>query len=312
MKVFIPHRIFLVVLVALLAGCASKEKKYGSNFPVTDLAINKELNCAERPTVTIFIHGTRIFPKFYAQELFYSPEGFNHISAIEEASHMHSIAHALEESDPQKYSYEQFYTFGWNGNLDFQERKKASEGLYKALKELSAVYIGQYGIRPRLRIITHSHGGNVALNLAVVAKEGQDALFFVDELIMLAVPVQQKTKDLVAEPCFGRIYSLSSSNDVVQVIDPQGLYKQNDNVPLFSERYFKAYPHVLQAQIKIQGHFLMHIEFLMEKLFKHLPAIVDIMDTWHSIAQKQSRPIVHIPTIDVHNETIKIYPKLRY
>jgi len=310
MKVFIPHRIFLVVLVALLAGCAGKEKKDGSNFPVADLPVTKELSYAERPTVTIFIHGTRIFPKFYAQELFYSPEGFNHISAIEEASHMHTIAHALEDSAPQKYSYEQFYTFGWNGNLDFQERKKASVDLYKALKELSALYVDQRGMRPRLRIITHSHGGNVALNLAAVAKEGHDALFFVDELIMLAVPVQQKTKDLVSGTCFGRIYSLFSSNDIIQVIDPQGIYEQNTDSPIFSERYFNAYPHVLQAKIKIQGHFLMHIEFLMEKLFKYLPSIVDAMDTWYSIAQKQPRPITQIPTIAVHNENIKIYPKL--
>lgn len=311
MKVFIAYKRLLIVLVVLLAGCARKENNADSVFHSAGIPVTKGLNCAERPTVTIFIHGTRIFPKFYAQELFYSPEGFNHISAIEEASHMHTIARALEDSDPQKYPYEQFYTFGWNGNLDFKERKKASEDLYKALKELCAIYVDQYGIRPRLRIITHSHGGNVALNLAAVAREGHDTLFFVDELIMLAVPVQQKTKDLVTEPSFGRIYSLFSSNDMIQVIDPQGIYKKNIDAPIFSERYFNAYPHVLQAKIKMQGHFLLHIEFLMEKLFKHLPAIVDIMDTWYSIAQKQPRPITHIPTIAVHNETIKIYPQIR-
>lgn len=311
MKACIPCRVFLVVFLAFLFGCFSKEKHADSICHTASIPITKELDCAERPTVTIFIHGTRIFPKFYVQELFYSPEGLNHISALEEASHMHTIARALEKSDPQRYPYEQFYTFGWNGNLDFKERKKASEDLYKALKELCIVYIDHYGIRPRLRIITHSHGGNVALNLAAVARESHDTLFFVDELIMLAVPVQQQTKDLVAEPCFGRIYSLFSSNDMIQVIDPQGLYNKNIDAPIFSERYFKAYPHVLQAKIKMQGHFLLHIEFLMEKLFKHLPAIVDIMDTWYSIAQKQPRPITHIPTIAVDNDTIKIYPQIR-
>jgi len=98
---------------------------------------------------------------------------------------------------------------------------------------------------------------------------------------------------------------------MIQVIDPQGLYNKNIDAPIFSERYFKAYPHVLQAKIKMQGHFLLHIEFLMEKLFKHLPAIIDIMDTWYSISQKQPRLIIHIPTIAVDNDTIKIYPQIR-
>jgi len=312
MKNFIPYRMVLVISIVLLTGCASQEKKDGELLPDADFLVTKELRCVDRPTVTVFIHGTRIFPKFYAQELFYSPEGFTHISDIEQASHMHTIARALQEASPQKYPYEQFYTFGWNGNLDFQERKKASEVLYKALKELSALYVDQCGVRPRLRLITHSHGGNVALNLAGVAREGDDPLFFVDELILLAVPVQQKTKDLVAEPCFGRIYSLFSSNDMIQVIDPQGIYKENIDAPIFSERHFKEYPHVFQARIKMQGRFLLHIEFLMEKLFKHLPAIVDSMDAWYSIAQNQSLSCAEVPIIDVQNEEITISPTLRY
>jgi hypothetical protein len=35
------------------------------------------------------------------------------------------------------------------------------------------------------------------------------------------------------------------------------------------------------------------------------------MDTWYSIAQKQPRLIIHIPTIAVDNDTIKIYPQIR-
>jgi len=57
---------------------------------------------------------------------------------------------------------------------------------------------------------------------------------------------------------------------------------------------------------------LLHIEFLMEKLFKHLPAIVDSMDAWYSIAQNQSLSCAEVPIIDVQNEEITISPTLRY
>lgn len=46
--------------------------------------------------------GTRIFPKFYAQELFYSPEEFQNIAETEAGSHMHTIAHALAKADPKR------------------------------------------------------------------------------------------------------------------------------------------------------------------------------------------------------------------
>lgn len=300
--------VVLVTMVLVLSGCLHQNEHFGIVSPVVVCEPMIVPDCPDS-MMTVFIHGTRIFPKFYAQELFYSPEGFRHISQIEEASHMHTIAHELEQADPKRFSHKSFYTFGWNGNLDFQERKNVAQSVYQALKELSDSYLNKYGKRLRLRIITHSHGGNVALNLAAVAKELRDPKFYVDELILLACPVQQETKNFVADPVFGRVYSLSSRYDVLQVVDPQGLYPNNDKAPVFSERYFEAHPHLLQAQVKLYGRFLFHIEFLMKNFFVHLPAIMDALDSWYSPLESASKGASKVPIVDAHRKKVKIYPK---
>jgi heme/copper-type cytochrome/quinol oxidase subunit 2 len=309
MNTFISFFILLSMVSVVVVWFLRKKRAHHDAQSVGRGQVPESVHCSI-PTITIFIHGTRVFPKFYIQELFYSPEGLTHISAIERASHMHTIARTLEQADPERYPYEYFYAFGWSGVLSFQGRQKAAIDLYGALKNISAAYVGAHVIRPRVRIITHSHGGNVALNLAGVSKDVGDTSFFIDELIMLAVPVQQKTKDLVVAPCFGRVYSLSSSCDVLQIIDPQGLYAHNDRGPFFSERYFKGCPAVLQASIKMRGCFVMHIEFLMKKFFKHLPAITGIMDAWYTRAHKLSLPMRQVPTIDVRDGMITISPQL--
>ena len=293
----------------LLSGCLHKHELPAAPSPIVvhgPVAVSDNASSM----VTVFIHGTRIFPKFYAQELFYSPDGFKNIASLEADSHMHTIAHALEKADPKRFSYASFYTFGWNGNLDFNERKKAAGDFYNALKEFSKTYVNMHGKSPKLRIITHSHGGNVALNLAAVAKELHDPMFHVDELILLACPVQHETKDFVVDPIFGQIYSLSSRNDILQVIDPQGLYPNDDEAPLFSERYFDVHQHLLQAKVKMSGRYIVHPEFLAEKFFIRLPEMMDTIDVWQRPLKAVGMGSKKIPTIDVHSKAIKIYPKI--
>jgi hypothetical protein len=230
--------------------------------------------------ITVFIHGTRIFPKFYLQELFYSPDGLQKVTDLEPANHMHAIVHELVKADPCRFSYGLFYTFGWNGNLNFDERKKEARRLYQELSVLMQSYACKYGTTPQLRIITHSHGGNVALNL-VTQKDAHDDLFHVDELILLACPVQEETKQYIQHSLFGRVYSISSSLDILQIIDPQGIYKHQKNVPVFSKRYFPQGPNILQARLKMYGRPIFHIEFLCKKFFRKLPTIMDTMDEYY-------------------------------
>jgi len=60
-----------------------------------------------------------------------------------------------------------FYTFGWTGLLSKTYRLKESLRLYNALQEELENY-KQQGITPKIRLIAHSHGGNVCLNIAAL------------------------------------------------------------------------------------------------------------------------------------------------
>ncbi len=145
-------------------------------------------------------------------------------------------------------------------------------------------YEQRYGKKPKLRIITHSHGGNVALNLCRIESPGYPLV--VDELIFLAIPVQYETKSLVHKDCFKKIYVFYSGGDLIQIIDMQPIIKiwgksrrrrrRSCRVP--SERYFPHADNVRQAKIKRGGWALSHSDFLLPKFLKHLPELIDKLD----------------------------------
>lgn len=59
------------------------------------------------------------------------------------------------------------YTFGWSGLLSQKQRRKEAIRLYNLLAE----EIDRYhclGKNPKIRLIAHSHGGNLCLNLATI------------------------------------------------------------------------------------------------------------------------------------------------
>ncbi len=72
----------------------------------------------------------------------------------------------LQEISPAK-EQNFFYTFGWSGLMSQNQRRKEAIRFYNALNDEISKY-SQMGINPKIRIIAHSHGGNLALNLAAV------------------------------------------------------------------------------------------------------------------------------------------------
>ncbi len=62
---------------------------------------------------------------------------------------------------------ELFYTFGWSGLISQHSRRYEAIRLYNALTE-ELTRLKEKGIFPRIRLIAHSHGGNLCLNLAAV------------------------------------------------------------------------------------------------------------------------------------------------
>jgi hypothetical protein len=62
-----------------------------------------------------------------------------------------------------------FYTFGWSGLISQNSRRFEAIRLYNALSE-EVKKLNDQGIYPKIRLLTHSHGGNLCLNLAAVSR----------------------------------------------------------------------------------------------------------------------------------------------
>lgn len=107
-----------------------------------------------------------------------------------------------------------FYTFGWSGLLSYEMREKEGIFLYNKIKNL-VKKLKNENLKPKINIITYSHGGTVALNMAKVYKKD----FKINNLILLGMPVQRDTDYLINCPVFKNIYHFYSTSDYVQTID---------------------------------------------------------------------------------------------
>ena len=240
--------------------------------------------------LTIWIHGTRLTPPGVLESFFYSKPGLHHYTEIEPIYKQRKIAEDVISSDPDYFMAKGFYLFGWSGKLSFEERLQAAHQLYEQLRALRKHYVGQFGHEPIIRIITHSHGGNVALNVARV-QDSEDTHFIVDELILLACPVQKRTSCYIDSSLFKKVYSLYSEMDIIQVIDPQRLYHGHTRlhkVPLFSEHCFTPCKKVEQIQINIDQHTAFHIDFIRHVFLVNFGAILHEIKEWATQELQQS------------------------
>lgn len=238
----------------------------------------------EQHVITVWIHGTRLTPPSIMHDFFYRKLGMHTAASYESRYHMHKIAHALCPEHAPDYQHDHLYFFGWSGKLSFNERVKAAGDLYNDLSLLHDQYVEKYHQAPKIRLITHSHGGNVALNLAQVKKA--NCPFAINELILLACPVQHETMHCIADSLFERIYSFYSNADLIQVIDPQGLYKnKTPQTPLFSRHIFAHHDKLVQVETRVKKRGFSHIEFLLLKFVNHLPAIMNTVKNMPEITE---------------------------
>lgn len=111
------------------------------------------------------------------------------------------------------------YTFGWSGVVNHKQRCLDAATFYQELKVLVA-QIHKNRPHIKIRIIAYSHGGNVALNMAQeYEKDPNPGNFFINELIMIATPIQQETDCYALHPFFEKAYSIYSRSDCVQKAD---------------------------------------------------------------------------------------------
>lgn len=247
-------------------------------------------NCFEKKhsaIITVYVHGTlfnlrNVFAKIpAAAKLTYVPDGLYPVKNLEKDVLPHDLALDFCSQDPKRFSFDDFYSFGWSGKLSFSERQKWGKLLSQQLYNLSLDYTKHDGIKPTIRVVTFSHGGNVALNMAQFLPASIQV-----ELILIACPIQPDTESFVLYDCFSKIYTVYSLQDLIQVIDPINVclnikrtIKKEASIPKILSARSLSYNHekIKQACISVNGKYIGHLE-LFHLFNKHVPFVLQQLD----------------------------------
>lgn len=269
--------------------------------------------------VTIWVHGTRpsaVLPFLSTNDKIQKridnsipkKKGLRPFFDLKPQGKTHALLQALSAASPDQFPIETIYSFGWSGDLSVTARKQAAEQLWATIKLLVESLKLQYGTAPPITLITHSHGGNVALHMSHVR---DDSSIQFARTILLACPVQKETSEYAQHPLFGTVYSIHSHVDMVQILDPQRLQPYKNAFaawqeskdfehlkqayllglahPLFSERHFPHTPNIIQADVSWKSGFGMPINH-------NLPPSSKIESFFHSLANRiinQPRGVLH-------------------
>lgn len=179
----------------------------------------------------------------------FDPKGLTHKYAAFPIAAAYETLSALAHNEKEK-NY--FYTFGWSGLVSQYRRRKEAIKLYSALVTEYAALKAR-GINPKIRLIAHSHGGNLILNMAGIHELLQKGIenepsadrypdadqltsmkeihkllqaplpdiapFHIDELLMFGTPIQPETLSFCLSPFFKKIYNIYSDDDIIQSMD---------------------------------------------------------------------------------------------
>lgn len=243
--------------------------------------------------ITVFVHGTHRTNNALGYipgvgKYLYHPEGLYKPEECIKGYVYRSLAQSITEASPVEFPKEHFYIFCWSGALSHDKRVQAAYELHEALNRL----VEKYENNCIVTLITHSHGGNVALNLVQVPGERK---YSIDSLILLAVPVQCFTQKYVEDALFKNVYSLYSRWDLIQIVDPQGLdyarrmisemvtkshryvEELQEAIPFFSQRKFAS---AKVKHIEVRHHMslgdrpIMHIEFILSHFTSKISTIL--------------------------------------
>ncbi len=287
-------RLFGVLVCLICSGCYHRARVIKKRVTVTYDMPTRQLvkktdttSVSEAPAITVWIHGTKFTRSDTYRRVFNGIPDVKHIKDFPSEHGIQFHMQLLDRDACELFDYNSLYLFGWSGRLSTHERYWAAVILYQKLAALYESYRKEFGVAPRIRLVTHSHGGNVALNLARVHKLRKDQLE-IDSLVLLACPVQYETKSLVENNFFKKIYAFYSSLDMVQVLAPEFMHRMRDKegsivgsclrwIP-FSNRCFEPTTCVRQAWIKINGHAIMHSSFTHSKFLRTLPKLLEAVD----------------------------------
>jgi hypothetical protein len=233
-------------------------------------------------TITVFVHGTFPIRKILhyipgARSLVYCPQGLCLAKDLPKKYHFHKLAQGCVDLNPQLYSLDHFYTFGWESEHVYdQTRKQAAKLLVDELQKLVDAYYNQHNAIPNIQLLGFSHGGNVVLHTAnYLPIKLNDQKIKITAWIF-GTPVQRANKHLVNSPNFEKIYSLYSSSDWIQRMDPQGLRDRTYTRDSFwSDRTFALDSSCIQINFTVNGKPISHTYYRC--IFKYFPKIQQLV-----------------------------------
>jgi len=286
---FVFHA-FLFIVVSCLPACIHKRQIDKQKLHINSITASLQITQNNPPPVTIWVHGTFMFRQPLYHKIFHNKSCLLPATAFADNNYFKLLAQTIAEHDPEHFPLKEFYIFGWSGRLQNQQRKDAAEKLYEEIIKLYKEYQSKYGCTPTIRIIAHSHGGNVVLNMAQL--KNATAQLPIKSLILLACPVQEETMHLISTAMFERVYSLYSSFDMIQILAPQfkririinssnAQRKRCYKILPFSARLFPHYGHLTQVKIKINNYPVSHSTFASKEFVTLLPTILHKLDAWH-------------------------------
>lgn len=256
----------------------------------------------QKPAVTVFVHGTHRLPRLVPKTMNSLYQRFNYkpgLHSLKNCPRQFCYARFLKRiaySERTRFPLDHCYLFCWPGGLDNAIRLEAARELHQELTKLHKKY-KEY----QLTVITHSHGGNVVLNLAMLNIEKE---YQIDTLILLACPVQECNKQGVFSSLFKEIYAPYSSWDILQVLDPQGavptrrevrcLFTQKKcirtkkHIPLFSARCFSKESKVKHIHVTRKWRPITHLEFLLPSFSRKLGRMLEKAET-HNFSRSEMK-----------------------
>ncbi len=274
-------------LLCSITACVPK--KNIRKVTIAQGGFSHESHFSKAPPINIWVHGTRFIKRPIFHNFFKSTPGIKLAKNLAPDYYLNKIAVTLNKVAPHTFPLDTFYLFGWSGKLSTAIRREAAEILYREVDRIVAEYKQRYNTDPIIRMLTHSHGGTVALNMA---RHKKDPLpFHIDELILMACPVQSSTKRFIEDELFKKTIALYSSLDMMQVLAPQVTYnfyrtkkghlKSHMHWPPFSRRCFEDHPKLAQVKLKMNGRALFHTEFTSQHFTAVLPQILHVVDSWY-------------------------------
>lgn len=280
------NKLSLALILLLFSSCAKKERIF-KRLQIPFLSEVKQEQVPKKysaPNITIWVHGTCLWPFRVLRKYWADSPTLIKVSSMKPNYYLRKVAENLSASSLD-YPIDNFYFLRWSGKLSVSEREETAQHLYEAIKGLLAEYKEKYETKPTITVITHSHGGNVALNLSKVKDRDPDVK--VDNLVLLACPVQRHTREFVHDCMFENVYSFYSTLDFMQVLDPQGLHyhpelkcRKPKGEPLFSGRSFPKHSKLCNVKIKINGKGVWHTQFLSQEFISILPQLINNINSW--------------------------------